>query len=221
MTTSTINPAVPVQSSALTSAPIRQNFAAAYNDINSILAIVAGGGGELWPTTGVPLSSLGNNNDYAIDKTNGVIYGPKAAGAWPAGVGFVINGGTVNASLNAAILSTSPSGGIGYATGAGGTVSQITSKATGVTLNKITGTITMNAAALAGGTIVSFILSNTSVAATDLLVLNHDSGGTLGSYGLNAATATNAATIYVRNNTAGSLSEALVIAFAVIKGATA
>lgn len=37
-TTSTINPAQPSQSSPLTSAPIRQNFGAAYNDINAIWA---------------------------------------------------------------------------------------------------------------------------------------------------------------------------------------
>lgn len=37
-TTSTINPAIPGASSALSSAPIRNNFAAAYNDINNIYA---------------------------------------------------------------------------------------------------------------------------------------------------------------------------------------
>lgn len=167
MTISTVNPNVPAQNSPETSAPLRQNFAAAYNDINSIFALL--------------------------------------------GSGFTTTG---------AILSNSPSGGIGYTIGAGGTVTQVTSKATAVSLNKTTGTITLSNAALAGGAIVNFTLSNTSIAAADVLVLNHDSGGTIGAYGLNAATAANAAVIYVRNNTAGSLSEAIVIAFAVIKGAT-
>ena len=37
-----------------------------------------------------------------------------------------------------------PTGGIGYATGAGGTVMQATNKATGVTLNTVSGQITTN-----------------------------------------------------------------------------
>ncbi len=119
------------------------------------------------------------------------------------------------------IISNDATKGIGYGTGAGGTVVQATSKATGVTLNKATGQITMNAAALAAATIVSFVLTDSAIAATDILVLNHISGGTPGSYGLNARCAAGSATIDVRNNSAGSLSEAIVISFAVIKAVTA
>jgi hypothetical protein len=111
----------------------------------------------------------------------------------------------------------SPSAGIGYRVGAGGSVTQATSKSTGVTLNTSCGQITMNAAALAAGTIVSFVLTNSSIAGTDMLVLQHLSGGTPGSYTLNARCAAGSATIDVRNNTAGSLSEALVLQFAIIK----
>lgn len=113
------------------------------------------------------------------------------------------------------------SGGIGYATGAGGTVTQATSKATGVTLSKASGQITLNAAALGAATIVSFVLTNTLIAAGDVLVLNHISGGTPGSYSLNGQCAAGSATINVRNNTAGSLSEAIVIQFALIKAVNA
>ena len=116
-------------------------------------------------------------------------------------------------------LTTAGSTGIGYATGAGGVVTQATSKATGVTLNTITGQITLNAAALAATTTVSFVMTNSTIAANDLLVMNHISGGTAGSYGLTAQSAAGSATIYVRNLSAGSLSEAIVIAYAVIKGA--
>lgn len=119
------------------------------------------------------------------------------------------------------VLSDSPTAGLGYATGAGGTVTQITSKATGVTLNKICGQITMNNAALASDTTVSFTLTDSAIAAGDVLVLNHISGGTIGSYLLNAQSAAGSATINVRNITAGSLSEAIVIAFAVVKAVTA
>ncbi len=109
----------------------------------------------------------------------------------------------------------------GYATGAGGTVTQATSKATGVTLSKSTGQITLNAAALNLDTTVSFTLTNTVIEAGDILILNHISGGTAGSYLLNAQSAAGSASINVRNITAGSLSEAIVIAFAVIKAVTA
>ena len=67
----------------------------------------------------------------------------------------------------------------GYTTsGDGGTVTQATSKSTAVTLPKKCGQITMNAAELAVDTVVSFTLTNTEIAAGDLLVLNHVSGGT-------------------------------------------
>ena len=109
----------------------------------------------------------------------------------------------------------------GYATGSGGTVTQATSKATGVTLSKSTGQITLNAAALASDTTVSFTLTNTVIEAGDILIMNHISAGTAGSYLLNAQSAAGTASINVRNITAGSLSEAIVIAFAVIKAVTA
>ena len=109
----------------------------------------------------------------------------------------------------------------GYITGEGGTVTQGTSKATAVTLSKKCGQITMHNASLAADTTVSFTLTNTTIVATDLLVLNHVSGGTAGSYLLNAQAGAGSASINVRNITAGSLGEAIVIGFAVIKAVTA
>ena len=109
----------------------------------------------------------------------------------------------------------------GYITGEGGTVTQATSKATGVTLSKKCGQITMHNASLAADTTVSFTLTNTTIVATDLLVLNHVSGGTAGSYLLNAQCGAGSASINVRNVTAGALGEAIVIGFAVIKAVTA
>ena len=109
-------------------------------------------------------------------------------------------------------------GKIGYTTGAGGAVTQLTSKSTGVTLDRLTGQITMNNAALAANTVVSFTLTNSKLEANDVFILNHVSGGTLGSYLLNGrCTSNGSATIDVRNITSGSLSEAIVISYAVIK----
>jgi hypothetical protein len=109
----------------------------------------------------------------------------------------------------------------GYATGAGGVVTQLTSKATAVTLSKSTGQITLNAAALTASTTVSFTLTNTVIEAGDILIMNHISGGTAGSYLLNAQSSAGSASINVRNISLGSLSEAIVIAFAVIKAVSA
>lgn len=132
-----------------------------------------------------------------------------------------ITGTQVKTFTNNGAVSVLPTTGVGYATGAGGTVTQATSKATAATLSTVCGQITMNAAALAAATIVSFVLTNTAIAVTDVLVLNHISGGTVGSYTLNAQCAAGSATINVRNNTAGSLSEAIVIQFVLIKAVNA
>jgi hypothetical protein len=105
----------------------------------------------------------------------------------------------------------------GYGAGAGGTVTQATDKSTGVTLDTRCGTITLNAATLNADTTASFTLTNSQIAATDVLILNHASDGTAGAYTLNAQAAAGSASINVRNVTAGNLGEAIVIRFAVIK----
>jgi hypothetical protein len=72
-------------------------------------------------------------------------------------------------------LTSSGTSGIGYATGAGGTVTQVTSRTTGITLNKVTGAVTMVSAA--GSTAYqSFNVTNSTVAVTDTIVLNQVSG---------------------------------------------
>jgi hypothetical protein len=117
------------------------------------------------------------------------------------------------------IINNGGTGKVGYAAGAGGTVTQATSKSTGVTLSKQSGQITMDAAALNASTTVSFVLTNTIIEANDVLILNHVSAGTAGAYTLNAQVSAGSASINVRNVTLGSLSEAIVIQFVVINGA--
>ena len=105
----------------------------------------------------------------------------------------------------------------GYITGEGGTTTQATSKSTAPTaLNKKCGTITMHDASLGANTTVSFTLTNSEIGATDVVVLNHSSGGTAGAYALNAQAAAGSVVINVRNITAGALAEAIVIRFALI-----
>jgi hypothetical protein len=129
-----------------------------------------------------------------------------------------VSGGSLSTTGSA--LSSSSSAGVGYSTGAGGTISQSTSKSTAVTLNKVSGQITLNGASLASATAVSFTLTNSSIALGDLLVLNHVSVGTVGAYHLNAQSAAGSAKITVTNISGGSLSEAIVIGFAVVKAVT-
>jgi len=143
--------------------------------------------------------------DTPLNLTNGALTCGAVTAASLAATGAVTSSGTA---------------GVGYAAGAGGSETQQTSKSTSVTINKPTGRITMNNAALNANTTVSFTLTNSTIAANDLLVLNHVSGGTAGSYTLNAQAAAGSASINVRNVTAGSLSEAIVIGFAVIKAVT-
>lgn len=119
--------------------------------------------------------------------------------------------------LNRPLLASSQAG-LGFVTGAGGVVTQATSKATGVTLNTQCGQITMNAAALAAATEVSFTLTNSFVAATDVLIVNVASGATAAAYNVQVdAVAAGSCQISLGNMSAGSLSEAVVLNFVVIK----
>ena len=103
----------------------------------------------------------------------------------------------------------------------GGTVTQASSKSTGVTLNTESGQITMNAAQLDAGTEVSFTVTNSKIAATDVVVACHGSAGTAGAYIVSAnGIASGSFKITVSNVSGGSLSEAIVINFVALKGAS-
>lgn len=119
-------------------------------------------------------------------------------------------------------LHISAVGGLGYGTGAGGTVTQATSKSTAVTLNKPTGQITMKNAAMAAGATVTFLLNNTLIDESDIVIVSPVAGtmATQGSYQVWATNGFSGSFISVRNNSSVTLSEALVIQFAVIKGVT-
>ena len=108
--------------------------------------------------------------------------------------------------------------GLGYGTGSGGTVTQATSRTTGVTLSKPTGAITMFSAA-GSATAATFTVTNTLVAATDTIILNQKSGTNLYVFLVTAVAAGSFnITFYT---TGGTATDAPVINFAIIKGATA
>lgn len=114
------------------------------------------------------------------------------------------------------------SGGLGYGTGSGGTVTQLTSKSTSVTLNKPSGRITMNNAALAGGAEVSFKLYNSTISITDTVHVMVNSASNGWTYSVRSVGSLSGdISIYIKNEHYGSLSDSIDIYFAVIKGAIA
>jgi hypothetical protein len=66
-------------------------------------------------------------------------------------------------------------GALGYATGSGGTVTQSTSRTTGVTINKTNGAIVLFSDA-GSGTYQTFTVTNSTVAATDVVIVSQKSG---------------------------------------------
>lgn len=150
------------------------------------------------------------------------LVGPGGAYFSPPLTGSTIDNTVIGGTTPAAITGTTilASSEIGYNASAQGTVTQATSKATGVTLNKSSGQITMNAASLAAGTTVLFTLTNSTLSAKDVLIVNVGSGGTSGAYWPYVANvAAGTAVIGVYNNTASPLAEAIVINYAIIHGA--
>lgn len=113
---------------------------------------------------------------------------------------------------------------LGYATSAQGTVTQATDKATGVTLNKSAGRITMNNAALAGGAVVSFILTNSLISTNDVVIVNVSSnttGSAAGAYTTYVSyMSAGTCLISLRNLSATSYSEAVIINYAILHGAS-
>ena len=129
--------------------------------------------------------------------------------------------GSGNLTCAGNINSTGPTSGIGYATGAGGTVTQLTSKSTGVTIDKITGLITTHSAALAAGAVVTFTVTNSAVSLYDIPIVNAISG-TNGAYAVSiSGIAFGSFEISIRNLTAGSLSEAIQLRFAIFNSVNA
>jgi len=128
-------------------------------------------------------------------------------------------GAATGTSLTATgtIVSTGTAG-VGYGAGAGGTVTQGTSRTTGVTINKTSGAITLFSAA-GSATAATFTVTNSTVAATDVIILNQKSGTDL--YDLKV-TAVSAGSFNITfNTTGGTTTEQPVFNFAVVKAVAA
>lgn len=110
------------------------------------------------------------------------------------------------------------SGGFGYTSGAGGTVTQATSRTTGVTLNKLCGAITLVSAA-GSATWASFTVTNSVVAATDTVIICQKSGTDLYEVMVTAVAAGSFRVSF--RTTGGVTTEQPVFNFAVVKAVTA
>jgi len=107
---------------------------------------------------------------------------------------------------------------LGYTAAAQGTVTQLTDKSTGVTLNKSAGQITMSNATLNATTNVAFTLTNSTISAKDVIIVNV-AGGVASNVTYNCWVSGHAAgscSFVLRNISAGNLSEAVVLNFAII-----
>ena len=191
-----------------------------WNDVSAFIGpLGVNGSGQAFATAagGVNIAGRGSTYDVSLLNTGGA-----TALRIPTNTTNVEVVGTLSASRVAstgAVTSSSPTAGVGYATGARATQTQATSKSTGVTVNAVAGDITLHAASVAANTTVSFVLTNSSIAANDTVILNHVATGTFGSYHLNAhGFAAGSCTIDVRNISAGALAEAIIVRFVVIKG---
>lgn len=188
--------------------------------------------GTLTSCTGLPvttgISGLGTNvaaflatpssANLAAALTDETGTGANVFANTPTLVTPVIGAATGTSLTATGVIASTGTAGVGYATGAGGTVTQGTSRTTGVTLNKTTGAITLFSAA-GSATAATFTVTNSTVAATDVIILNQKSGTDL--YDL-MVTAVAAGSFNITfRTTGGTTTETPVFNFAVIKAVSA
>jgi hypothetical protein len=179
-------------------------------------------------STGVAAVTYSTSSTQLTD--GGATAGSEAVGTLPRGMAALrvtsnelFADYNVSGSVSSNLLARRGSTELGYSgTGTGGTVTQLTSKSTSVTLDKLCGQITMSNASLAQNTTVSFTLNNTNIHSTDVIIVNVQSGATANAYtAFVEAVNTGSCRIHLRNSSSGSLSEAVVLNFAVIKAVNA
>lgn len=120
-------------------------------------------------------------------------------------------------TATALLANTSTNGGVGYSTGAGGTVTQTSSRTTLVTLNTLSGQITLVSAA-GSASPQTFQVSNTQVAATDTVNACQASGTDLYEVFVTHVQAGSFKITFF--TTGGTTTEQPVFNFNVVKGAS-
>lgn len=120
------------------------------------------------------------------------------------------------------VLVASPTNDLGFATGAGGAVTQITNASTGVTLSKPCGQITTVALTTAAAAEEVFVVTNTLVAATDVIVVSTTyAGGGTPIVSVKGVAAGSFSIVITNVHASAALNAVLVVNFAVIKAVAA
>jgi hypothetical protein len=170
-------------------------------------------------------STWSGTNRETIHQIFGTPNGSTTVAEWGRWFGGALQiGGTFGASPGVGfvqavgIRSADTSAGIGYSTGAGGTVTQLTNRTTGVTLNRVTGAITLVSAA-GSTTYQSFTVTNSAVSATDTIIVNQVSGTDLYETHVTAVGAGSFRITF--RTTGGTTTEQPVFRFTVIKSVSA
>jgi hypothetical protein len=129
-------------------------------------------------------SSVSGGSISGAAISGGTISGVSISGLTQLDVDNVrLDGNTVSSTNTDGDLNLEPNGAgqvvakgkVGYGTGSGGTVTQLTSRTTGVTLNQLSGQITLFSAQIAGHEADEFVLTNSFIDATDVVVVNMSS----------------------------------------------
>lgn len=158
----------------------------------------------------------GSNLRWRVVSSDGVTGGTTALGSLTVAGTAAVTGALSGSS---SIKSSSASAGVGYATGAGAAVTQGTSRTTGVTINAVCGSITLVSAA-GSATPFSFTVTNSAVAATDVIVVSQKSG--TDKYTTQVVSAVAAGSFQLTlANASGTTTEQPVFNFAVIKSVAA
>jgi hypothetical protein len=126
-------------------------------------------------------------------------------------------GAATGTSLAVTGAITSSGGGIGYAVGSGSSVTQGTNRTTGVTMNKLCGNITMFSGSQAAAAVVAFTLTNSFIAATDIVIVQHISATNAGCWEFSNVPAAGSVSINVKNISAATITSATPLRFAIIK----
>ncbi len=128
----------------------------------------------------------------------------------------------LRATLDSSGNLTLSAGTLGYGTGAGGTVTQATSKSTAVTLNKPSGRITTHSATMTAGQKIVFLFNNSLIGSDSGICIGIGAGSAYADSYRTWIGYSTAGLAYVglENIATGSLSDAVEIVFQVISGAT-
>lgn len=167
--------------------------------------------------TNLGLGSIATQDSDAVSITGGSISGVTMTGSFTGVTLIEVDELQVSQSF-------------GYAgAGVGGTVTQLTSRTTGVTLDKICGDITLVSASIPGLNSQRFTLTNSTIGATDMVQVCLVGGSAAGTGPTTSAydvgvlrVAAGACDIVIHNtNNSATATEQLVVRFMVIKGVTA